>query len=272
MTGADDPRTLLRALEQRARKRFGQHFLARPAVVERMVRAAAVGAGDRVLEVGPGLGILTEALLAAGADVTAVEVDDDLAARVREVYPAVHLVHADATRADWSEVCPGGGFKVVANLPYNVGTHLVMGWVRDPGRFVSITVMLQAEVVARMVAAPGSKVYGALSVHLQARGAARAVFGVPPDAFVPPPKVHSTIVQIVPDAVPDLGGVSGSAFDRVVAAAFSQRRKTLRNALGALYGRARAEDALARAGVDAGARAEEIDLAGFRRLAGALEG
>lgn len=267
MSDASDPRAILRDLEQRARKRFGQHFLARPDLVERMVRAAGVTEGDRVLEIGPGLGILTEALLGVGAEVTAVEIDDDLAARTREVYPEVSVVHADAMKVDWSEVCPGEGWKVVANLPYNVGTHLVMALLRQPERFASITVMLQAEVIARLVASPNNKAYGALSVQAQARGSVRAVFGVPPSAFVPPPKVYSTVGQVVPDRVPDLGGCTGRAFDRVVSAAFSQRRKTLRNSLGALLGKDQAVAALQAAGIDPGLRAEAVDVAGFRRLA-----
>jgi 16S rRNA (adenine1518-N6/adenine1519-N6)-dimethyltransferase len=264
---ASDPRAILRDLEQRARKRFGQHFLARPSLVARMVRGARVEAGDRVLEIGPGLGILTEALLAAEAEVTAVEIDDDLYQRVTEVYPEVRAVHADATKVDWSEVCPGEGWKAVANLPYNVGTHLVMAMVRQPERFTSVTVMLQAEVVARLAAVPSTKAYGALSVQAQARGQVRALFGVPPDAFVPPPRVWSTVVQVLPDPEPDLGGVSGKAFDRVVASAFSQRRKTLRNSLGALFGKDRAADALVAAGIDPGQRAESVPVDGYRRLA-----
>ncbi len=270
MTGASDPRALLRELEQHARKRFGQHFLARPAVVARMVRAAKVGPGDRVLEIGPGLGILTEALLAAGAAVTAIEVDNDLAARVARVYPEVSLVHADATRVDWAAVCPGEGWKVVANLPYNVGTGLVMDLARQTGRFCAQTVMLQAEVVDRMAAQPRTKAYGALTVQLAARAEVRPLFGVPPEAFVPPPKVSSTIVHVAHRAAPDVGPAGEVAFDRVVTAAFAARRKTLRNTLGAMVGKERAEQALHAAGVDPGARAETLDVAAFRALAAAV--
>ncbi len=271
MSDHADPRRVLKELEQRARKRFGQHFLARPSVVTRMVRLANVKPGDRVLEIGPGLGILTEALLAAGADVTAVEVDDDLAARVREVFPTVRLVHQDATTVDWSELCPGEGWKLVANLPYNVGTHLVMALMRRPApAFESLTCMLQAELVARMAAPPGSRTYGSLSVHLQARAAVRPLFGVPPAAFVPPPRVDSTVIRIEPYHPADLGCDDPAHFDRVVGAAFSQRRKTLRNSLTPLYGRDRAEAALRSVGIDPGLRAEVLDLDAFRQLAGAL--
>lgn len=270
MSDAADPRALLKELEQRARKRFGQHFLARPSVVARMARVAQVQPGDRVVEIGPGLGILTEALLGAGAEVTAVEVDDDLAARIESVYPGVHLVHADATTVDWEAMCPGEGWKLVANLPYNVGTGLVMDVARQAGRFTSITVMLQAEVIARMVAEPHTKAYGALTIQLAARGAARAAFGVPREAFVPPPKVQSTVVHVDVHPVPRVGLATPAFFDRVVQAAFSQRRKTLRNALKASFGADRAEEGLQKAGIDAGLRAEALDHAAFVALSDAL--
>ncbi|MCB9680387.1 MAG: ribosomal RNA small subunit methyltransferase A [Alphaproteobacteria bacterium] len=265
-----DPRRILKDLEQRARKRFGQHFLARASIVERMVRAAQVAPGDRVLEIGPGLGILTQALLHAGADLTAVEVDDDLAARVVEVYPAVRLVHGDATRQDWAAVCPGAGWKVVANLPYNVGTGLVMDLARQPERFTRLVVMLQAEVVERMVAPPGNKTYGALTVELRARGVARAIIGVPREAFVPPPKVRSLVVQVDLYDAPRVGKGTPAHFDRVVKAAFSQRRKTVRNALSALFGGDRSERALAEAGIDPQLRAEALPQDAFVALSDAL--
>lgn len=270
MSGAEDPRSLLRELEQRARKRFGQHFLAKPSVVRRMVRAAKVVEGDRVVEIGPGLGILTEAILGAGAELVAVEIDDDLYARMREVYPEVATHHLDATKADWGELTPGSGWKMVANLPYNVGTQLVMDAARRPGTFRSATVMLQAEVVARMTATPGTKQYGSLSVHLQSRGAARWLFDVPPGSFVPPPKVNSAIVHVDFFPEPDVGGVDPRFFDRVVTAAFSQRRKTLRNSLGGVFGKTKAVEAMERAGINPGLRAEVLDLDAFRALASQL--
>lgn len=272
LTGADDPRAVLRALEQRARKRFGQHFLARPSIVDRMVRVAGVRPGDRVLEIGPGLGILTEALVDAGAEVVAVEVDDDLAARIASLLPTVRVVHADATRVDWSQVCPGEGWKVVANLPYNVGTGLVTDLLRAAPRFASQTVMLQAEVVERMTAEPGTKAYGALTVEIALRGTADAVIAVPPEAFVPPPKVRSLVVHVVPHPAPLTGGLAPDAVDKVIRAAFSQRRKTLLNSLGSAVGRERAESALRRAGLDPGLRAEVLDPPAFVALAEALAG
>jgi 16S rRNA (adenine1518-N6/adenine1519-N6)-dimethyltransferase len=267
---SDDPRAALRELERGANKRFGQHFLARRDIVERIVRMAGVQPGDRVVEVGPGLGVLTKALVAAGARVVAVEVDGDLVEHLRTEVPEAELMHADATRVDWSQVAPGEGWKLVANLPYNVGTGIVMDVVRQPGRFRSLTVMLQAEVVARMVAAAGTDPYGALSVQLQARARATAWFDVPPSAFVPPPKVVSTVVRIDLLERPDAGPAGVEALDRVVRSAFARRRKMLRGTLGADFGRARAEAALQEAGVEATLRAEEVDLRGFQRIAAAM--
>jgi 16S rRNA (adenine1518-N6/adenine1519-N6)-dimethyltransferase len=271
MNNNADPRSILRELERHARKRFGQHFLTRPDIVHRMARAAQISPGDKVVEIGPGLGILTEVLVAAGAELTTIEVDDVLHERIAEMYPTVRAVQADATSIDWREMCPGSGWKLISNLPYNVGTGLVMDAVRLPDVFSTLVVMLQAEVVRRFVASPRTKAYGALTVQLAARADARALFGVPPSSFVPPPKVNSTIVRVDVLDAPRMGDVTPKQFDRVVKSAFSQRRKTLRNSLGSLYGKERAEEGILAAGLSTGSRAEEIDLAGYCALAHALE-
>lgn len=271
MKPTDDPRSLLRGLEQNARRRFGQHFLTDRGIVRRMVRGARVGEGDRVVEIGPGLGILTESLLEAGVDLTAVELDRDLAAYIRERFPEVRLVEGDAARVDWDDVCPGSGWSVVANLPYNVGTTLVMQLSRQPQRFRSITVMLQLEVVQRMMADPGSKTYGALSVQLQVRGTPRFVLKLPPGAFHPPPKVDSAVVAVDLFDTPRTGSASPEAFDKVVRAAFSQRRKTLRNALAGSWGKEATDAALGASGLDGGRRAEQLSVGEFVALAEAVE-
>ncbi len=265
-----DPRAELQALEQRARKRFGQHFLRDRGIVSRIVRAARLAPGDRVVEIGPGLGILTGALLEAEADLTVVELDRDLAAYLRERVPGLRVVEADAAKVDWTELCPGEGWKVVANLPYNVGTTVTMQLLRQPATFRSVTVMLQLEVVQRLCAEPGSKAYGALSVEAQVRARPTFVANVPPTVFHPRPKVHSAVVRLDTLPEPDTGGVPSGHFDRVVRAAFGQRRKTLLNALGARYGREVAGAALDAAGIDRQLRADRLDLAGFRSLARAL--
>lgn len=268
----EHPRALLRRLEQRARRRFGQHFLWREDVVERIVLGARVQPGDRVLEVGPGLGILTRALLRAGAVVTAIELDRDLVGWLREDLPEVHLVQGDAARVDLHEVCPGGGWKVVANLPYNVGTGLVADWVRLPETFTSLTVMLQKEVVDRLVALPGTKAYGALTVQVGVRARARFVVLVPPSAFHPRPKVQSAVVRVELLPAPDFGTAGPDGFDRVVRAAFAHRRKTLLNSLSSTFERHVVVEALEAAGIDPTVRAERLDVEAFRRLGNALAG
>lgn len=266
----DHPRVLLAGLEQRARRRFGQHFLTDRGVVDRIVRGARIETGDRIVEIGPGLGILTTALVETGAEITAVELDRDLAEHVRNTFPTVRLVEADATKVAWAETCPGSGYKVVANLPYNVGTTVTMQLVRRPETFRSITVMLQLEVVQRLCADPGSKTYGALSVEVQARARPTFLMLIPPDRFYPPPKVESAVVRLELYPEPQTGGVDPTRFDSVVRAAFSQRRKTVANALGASYGRDRVRAALERVGVDGALRAEQLGLDTFRSVAVAL--
>lgn len=270
--GFDDPRGILAVLEQRARRRFGQHFLHDMGVVERIVRRSGVGEGDRVLEIGPGLGILTHALVSTGAQLTAVELDRDLADHIERVFPQVTLVRGDALKQHWREVLGGEPHVVVANLPYNVGTHVVMQLVSLPDLFPRIVVMLQKEVIDRMLAEPGGKAYGALTVQLRARARASHLLAVPPGAFHPPPKVQSAVVRIEPFEEPRCGDVDVAFFDKVVRAAFSHRRKTLRNSLTPVFGKERAVDALAAAGIDDGLRAEVLDLDAYRRLAAALHG
>lgn len=269
--GFDQPRAMLRLLEQRARRRFGQHFLSEQSVVDRIVRRSGVGKGTRVLEIGPGLGILTHALVGAGAEVTAVELDRDLADHIEAVFPTVRLVRGDATQQNWRELLGDGPWTVVANLPYNVGTQLVIELLDEPEIFSRIVVMLQKEVIDRLLAEPGSRTYGSLSVRVQARAAGAFLLAVPPESFHPPPKVQSSVIRLEPYPTPRTGSVAPRAFDRVVKAAFSQRRKTLPNSLAGLYGKERAREALVACGIDPGLRAERLDLDAYRRLAATLE-
>jgi 16S rRNA (adenine1518-N6/adenine1519-N6)-dimethyltransferase len=268
----EHPRKLLDELQQRARKRFGQNFLTRPELGRAIVRGAGVQPGDRVVEVGPGLGLLTRALLDAGAEVLAIELDRDLAAFLVERMPEITLVQGDALRQDWDALCAGGGFRVVANLPYNIGTRLVVDLVKLPHLFTSITVMLQREVVDRMLAEPGTRSYGALTVQVRARAKVRPIIPVPPEAFHPRPKVQSMVVRLDPFDTPHVGTVSPAEFDKVVRAAFSQRRKKVINSLAPTYGKVAAGEALDKAGIDPNLRAEALSLEDFVRLAGTLLG
>ena len=264
------PSVILRGLEQKARKRCGQHFLTDIGLVETMVRRARVKPGDQVLEIGPGLGILTRVLLAAGAELTCVELDRDLADYIEEMLPEVRLIRGDAMRQDWPAILPKSPVKVVANLPYNVGTHLVMQLLAQPSLFQSIHVMLQKEVVDRMMAEPGSKAYGALSVQVQARAETAFVLGVPPGAFHPPPKVQSSVIRLIPRPTPEAGVAGIEHLDRVVKASFSQRRKTLSNSLGALLDKGAVRTVISELGWPTDIRGERLSRAQFIQLTDVL--
>jgi len=235
--------------------------------VARIVQAIDPRAGQAVVEIGPGLGALTGQLIDAAGRITAVEIDRDLAARLRERYPEeqLHLVEGDALELDWPSLADtlGGGLRIVGNLPYNVSTPLLFALLPIAGRVRDQHFMLQREVVERMAAPPGSKEYGRLSVMLQFRYRIERLFNVAPGSFHPVPKVQSSIVRMTPLPVQQVPEVALEDFGAVVTAAFGQRRKTLRNALSRLLTEAQIRDA----GVDPGARAETLDVAGFVRLA-----
>jgi 16S rRNA (adenine1518-N6/adenine1519-N6)-dimethyltransferase len=266
------PAARLRAIEQRARRRFGQNFLVSTESVDRIVRAAEVVPGDRVLEIGPGLGILTERLRDAGAEVRCIEIDRDLAAALQEMWPELALTNADAMKVDFGDVCPGGGWKVVANLPYNVATPLLLRLLARRDLFTTMTLMFQREVGDRILADAGDSARGSLSAQVQARATVRPVLHLPPGAFHPPPKVHSIVLGFQVLTEPDFGGVDPGAFDKVVRLGFQHRRKTLLNSLSCGLERPRALAACEAAGVDPGRRAETLTLAEWRRLAVAIRG
>jgi len=224
------------------RRRWGQNFLVNAAVLD-AIAEAAVPPGDAVLEIGPGPGTLTERLSGRAALVVAIERDPRWAEFLRGHFADarhVHIVRGDAVTLDWTACLegrpPGAPVHLAGNLPYNLsGPLLIRAWkLRDV--FHSATLMLQAEVAERLVAPPGSKSYGSLSVLFERAGGARRVRRVPAGAFWPPPKVDSAVVRLTFDR--RLSADEGDRLERVVRAAFGQRRKTLRNALGARFGRA----------------------------------
>jgi 16S rRNA (adenine1518-N6/adenine1519-N6)-dimethyltransferase len=266
----EGPAAQLRAIDAKARKSLGQHFLSSPSVARRIVQLAGVGQGTPVVEVGPGLGALTEHLRTAGARLVCVERDDRLADQLLERWPDLELLRADAMRVDWAAQLDGDGWSCVSNLPYNVGTHIVSRMVRTPGCFRQLVVMLQREVADRICAEPGSKIYGALSVELQARARCELLLRVKPGSFHPPPKVDSAVIRLEPRLHPAVEGLGLDKFDRVVRAAFNQRRKTLRKSLGGAYGKARALAALEAAGIESGLRPEVVPVEGFAALTRAL--
>jgi len=253
-----------------ARKSFGQHFLLDLNITRKIARLAAVGPGDLVIEIGPGPGGLTRALLETGARIVAIEKDERFRPMLDELAATAEgrldLVFADALQADEATLAGGGPAHLVSNLPYNVGTPLVLKWLTGAWRPASLTLMFQKEVADRIVAAPGQDAYGRLSVVVQATAQAQRVMDVPARAFTPPPKVDSAIVRLTPraDAPP---AARLRALERATAAAFGQRRKMLRSSLKALGG----EALIAAAGLDPQARAENIDVGGYLRLAEALD-
>jgi 16S rRNA (adenine1518-N6/adenine1519-N6)-dimethyltransferase len=213
------------------RKRFGQHFLTDPAVIDAIVRAIDPRPGEALLEIGPGLGALTVPLLECGATLTAIELDRDLAARLRS-RAGLTLIEADALKVDFTALAAACGLRlrVLGNLPYNISTPILFHLLEHVAAVRDQHFMLQKEVVARMAAAPGSKAYGRLSVMLQWRYDIEAVLDVPPAAFEPPPKVDSAVVRMLPLA--DVHGVDAASLGELVGVAFSQRRKLLRHTLG----------------------------------------
>ena len=254
----------------RARRRFIQNFLRDPGTIARIIDAIAPQPHDRIVEVGPGGGALTAPLLARCEHVAAVEIDRDLAQMLgRRFGPEqLTLICADALKLDWAQLAreSGGRLRIVGNLPYHISTPLLFAWLPIAPWVIDQHVMLQKEVVDRIVARPGGRDYGRLSVMLQFRYRVERLFDVAPGAFVPAPKVRSSVIRLVPHAEDALRSADTRSFSRVVTAAFGQRRKTLRNALAAVLD----EAALRRSGVDPGARAETLDIAAFARLAAQL--
>ena len=252
----------------RADKRLGQHFLLDANLLARIASAAGDLTARTVLEVGPGPGGLTRALLAAGAArVIAIERDhrfvDALQELVADSGGRLHLIEADALTVALAGLAEER-LSVVANLPYNIATPLLLLWLDQLERIEAMTLMLQREVAERLVASPGSGAYGRLSVLAQWLCEVRRLMHLPARAFVPPPRVASTLVRLTPRRLP-LAPADKATLERVTAAAFGQRRKMLRSSLRSLADRP--EALLAAAEVPATARAEEIDVAGFCRLA-----
>jgi 16S rRNA (adenine1518-N6/adenine1519-N6)-dimethyltransferase len=250
----------------RPSKALGQHFLADPNTAERIVRLAGVGIGARVVEVGPGIGSLTVALADAGAHVLAVELDRHLLPALRDVVGErdVEIVAADALDVDWNALLHGR-WTMVANLPYNVATPVVITALETAAMIESFLVMVQREVGERLAAGVGDDAYGAVSVKVAYYGAAQVVGTVSPNVFVPRPNVDSALVRIERHSAPPVAVRDASRMFELVRAGFATRRKMLRRALAGLV----SEEQFAAAGIDSGARAETLDLAAWGRLADA---
>lgn len=255
-----------------ARKRFGQHFLTDAATAARIVALADLQDDETVLEIGPGRGALTARLATRAAPLHLVEVDRDLAAALTARYaatPAVTVHAADVLRCDLSALLGATARAVaIANLPYNISTPVLMQLLGTPERFRRLVLMLQREVAERLVAAPGSKTYGGLSVVVQVVARARVALRVPPGAFTPVPKVESAVVVIDPHHPAPLDAGARRALRHVVRTAFSRRRKQLRNVIAPLTADPAA--VLAHLGLDPAVRPETLAPADFVRLTAAL--
>ena len=256
-------------MAHRARKRFGQNFLVDDAYISRILDAIRPGDGQRIIEIGPGLAALTSPLARSGARLHLLEIDRDLAAVLRERFSTttnVSVHEGDALETDFAALTGGRRFRLVGNLPYNISTPLLFHVLEWSSLVEDMHFMLQKEVVDRIAAEPGGKTWGRLSVMVRYRCAVTPLFDVPPEAFRPPPRVTSSVVRLVPHERPPVDIPDPEQFDRLVATAFAQRRKTLRNSLRGLLDTTDIEAA----GIDPGARPETLGLEQFAALARVL--
>lgn len=253
--------------EHRARKRFGQHFLEDVEIIDRLVRSVAPRNQDTLVEIGPGQGALTFPLLEQIDHLEVVELDRDLIAWLRDQVPESRLtIHqGDALRFQFNDLANHGPIRIVGNLPYNISTPLIFHLLAHGNTIADMTFMLQREVVDRLAASPGSKDYGRLSVMVQYHCQADYLFAVPPSAFQPPPKVESAVVRLAPYATPPWPADDPAWFSQVVAQAFSQRRKAIRNSLKALI----PAPVFADIGIDPGLRPDHLSVADYVTLANA---
>ena len=247
-----------------ARKRFGQHFLVDGGVIDAIVRAIAPRAGEPLIEIGPGLGAMTQPLLERCGALTVIELDRDLAARWRQ-RQGVTVIESDVLKVDFAALAAAAAepLRVVGNLPYNISTPILFHLLDSVEHIIDQHFMLQKEVVDRMAAAPGKKDYGRLSVMLQWRYHIESVIDVPPEAFDPPPRVNSAVVRMQPLAV--VAQIDSGVLGELVKVAFSQRRKLLRHTLGRWL-----EERKFTGTFDVQRRAEEVPVAEYLALASAV--
>ena len=261
-------------MEHRPRKRFGQNFLRAPHVVAGILAAAELAPEEAVVEIGPGLGALTDPLLGTGARLTAFEVDRDLAAALVERRSPRLTVHlGDVLQADWPALLTTPPYKLVANLPYNISSQVLFKILDHRDLFSRLVLMFQKEVGDRLLAGPATRDYGILSVLVQNWYAVTRVVRVSPGSFFPPPKVESVVLRFDPRPQPLAPVADEDAFRRLVKAVFAQRRKTLRNGLlGAGYEAAEIDRALAALALSPTVRGETLTIVQMARLADELEG
>jgi len=249
----------------RAKKNFGQNFLHDRSIIDRIVRSINPAAGERIVEIGPGRGALTFALLERIDAITAIEIDRDLIPWLKARDARIHIVESDVLQVDFTALAErlGGPIRLVGNLPYNISSPILFHAREHRDAIVDMHFMLQKEVVERMAAADGNKDYGRLTVMLQAVFAIDHLFNVPPESFTPAPKVDSAIVRLRPLPEGSWPDFDDTRLETIVRAAFGMRRKTLRNTLRDVVD----EHTLLAAGIDPGARAEQLPVSAFIGLA-----
>lgn len=267
-------RHILKSFNLRMSKRLGQNFLIDGTIVQGIVDAAGISAGEKVLEIGPGIGTLTQGLAEAGASVTAVELDKKLPAVLAHTlagYENVKIVPGDILKVNIPEIMGEGRFKVVANLPYYITTPIVMALLEQRLPISRMVTMVQKEVAQRMVASPGGKEYGALSVAVQYYTMPSIVLDVPPRSFIPAPEVDSVVICCEVREKPAVDVMDEKMFFRVVKAAFGQRRKTFNNALKSMgIDKEQVQLVLQAAGIDGTRRGETLSLQEFAAVADAV--
>jgi len=251
------------------KKNLGQHFLHDRNVIDNIVLAVNPQPGDRLVEIGPGQGAITFPLLKKHGALTVIEFDRDLITPLSEAAHGIGeltIIHKDVLKVDFGRLAGESRVRLVGNLPYNISTPILFHVLEHAEAVQDMHFMLQKEVVDRMASAPGSKVYGRLSVMLQACCEVIPLFDVPPAAFRPPPKVDSAVVRLIPKDAAKVGIDNPALFEHVVRDAFGQRRKTLRNALSQVC----SSDDIIAAGIKPEARAEQLEVAAFIALANHL--
>jgi len=256
----------------RPRKRFGQNFLRDQHVLDRIIDAADLRPGDRILEIGPGQGALTDKLLESGLPVLAVEIDRDLGSALQDRQDEnLSVVIGDVLRLDWEELLTEPPYKLIANLPYNVSSQILFRVLEHRHLFSRLVLMFQKEVGDRLVAEKGTRDYGILSVLMQTWFRIQRVVKVPPGAFYPPPKVDSVVLCLEPLPKPAVAVNDQELYRKLVKGAFAQRRKTLRNSLqGSGWPAEQLDLAFRATGIDPRRRGETLDLDEFARLANRL--
>jgi len=251
------------------KKQLGQHFLHDRNVIDKIVMAVNPKPGDTLVEIGPGQGAITFPLLRRHGALTVIEFDRDLITPLSEAAHGLGeltIVHKDVLKVDFGKLAGEGRIRLVGNLPYNISTPILFHVLEHAEAIIDMHFMLQKEVVDRMAAEPGSKVYGRLSVMLQAICDVEPLFVIGPEAFRPPPKVDSAVVRLVPKAADKIGIVDPALFERLVRDAFGQRRKTLRNAVQALC----TADQISATGLRPELRAEQVSVTAFINLSNHL--